>query len=200
MPAAAITTPKILKDAGYLFITATTTVLPTFTAAANVFSDTWPVAWLPLGATEDGSNFQYQTNVSPISVAEFYDPIQYATTDRSGSFGFNLSSYTLSNLLRAFNQGPGAAAGIATPDSGTAATAIYSAGPPTPGNEVRVQLGWESLDNTLRLVCFQCINGGQIQSAYKKAPDNAAIPCVFNFEIPAAGQPFRFYGSASRNI
>jgi hypothetical protein len=200
MPPTAVATPKILTNAGYLFITATTTAIPTFAATASLFSDTWPVAWLPLGATEDGSTFSYETNVEPVTVAEFFDPIQQSTTSRQGSFSFNLASYTLSNLLRAFNQGPGTATGIATPDSGTGATAVYSAGPPTPGNEVRVQLGWESLDNTMRLLVFQCINGGTIESAFKKAPDKAVIPCTFNFEVPSSGIPFKFYGTQTRNI
>lgn len=200
MPPAAVVTPTILTNAGYLFVTAITTAVPTFTAAASKFSDVWPVTWLPLGATEDGSTFSYQTNVEAVTVAEFFDPISQQTTSRSGSFAFNLASYTLSNWLRALNQGPGTATGIATPDSGTGATAIYSAAPPTPGNEVRVQLGWESLDNTMRLICFQTINGENIQSAFKKAPDKAVIPCTFNFEVPASGIPFKFYGTQTRNI
>jgi hypothetical protein len=45
-----------------------------------VFTDTVPVAWLPLGATSDGSTFSYSTTVEAINVAEFFDPIKYSTT------------------------------------------------------------------------------------------------------------------------
>jgi hypothetical protein len=195
-----ITAPTILKDPGYLFCTPITTVVPTMVAAGSKFTDAWPAAWLPMGATEDGNTFNYQTNVEAITVAEFLDPIMYSTTSRAGSFAFNLAHYTLQNWFRALNMGAGSLTGL-TADSGTGATAIYSLSPPDPGAEVRVQLGWESFDNTLRFICYQTLNGGQIQSAFKKAPDKAVIPCTFNFEIPTGlTKPFKMFGTQTRNV
>ena len=51
MPPAAVTRPNVLTDPGYLFIAPLLTTLPTNTVAGGVFTDAWPVAWLPLGAT-----------------------------------------------------------------------------------------------------------------------------------------------------
>lgn len=199
MPPAAVATPTIMRDPGYLFIAPVGTADPTETAAGSKFTDVWPAAYLPLGATEDGSQFSYQTTVEPITVAEFLDPIVWSTTARQGSMAFNLASWTLQNWSRALNQGAGSLTGL-TPLSGTGATAIYDLTPPSPGNEVRVKLAWESLDNTARIYMYQTINGAQIQSAFKKAPDKAVIPFEFQFEVPSSGIPFRMRGTQTRNV
>ncbi len=180
-------TPNILTDPGYLFWAPLGSSEPTNTVAASKFTDAWPVAWIPLGATEDGSTFSYSSNVEAIHVAEFFDPIKYATTERSGSFAFNLADYTLSNLKRAMN------GGTLTVVSGTGATALNSFTPPSPGNEVRAMIGWESLDGTMRIVCYQTLQGGNVEMAFKKAPAIALIPTEFNFEVPSSGTPFKMY-------
>lgn len=181
-------TPNILTDAGYLFWAPLSTAEPTNTVAGSKFTDAWPVAWISLGATEDGSEFTYETKVEAITVAEFFDPIRYSTTERSGTFAFNLADFTLANYKRAMNGGTLALVGTAT-----GATQLNSYIPPVPGAEVRCMLGWESLDNTTRIIVYQTLNGGSIQSAFKKAPSMAVIPCSFNFEIPTAGNPFKIY-------
>jgi hypothetical protein len=58
-------------------------------------------------------------------------------------------------------------------------------------------IGWESLDNTVRLVCYQTIQGGEVASAFQKAPDVAVIPCTFNLEVPVAGKPFDIWGAGA---
>jgi hypothetical protein len=193
MAPTAVAVPNILKDPGYLWIAPLATVPWTNTVAGSVFTDTINAACLPLGATEDGSQFSYETNVEPIEVAEFFDPIQWATTARSGTIAFNLANFGLSNYRRALNGGTAAL----TATSGSGATALYTAEPPTPGQEVRSMICWESLDNTLRLICYQTIQGGTIESAFQKAPAIATIPCTFNLEVPTAGKPFSLYGAGA---
>ena len=180
-------TPNILNDAGYLFWAPLLSAEPTNTVSGSKFTDAWPGAWISLGATEDGSEFTYETKLEAISVAEFFDPIKWATTERTGTFAFNLADYTLANLKRALN------GGTLTVVSGTGATQLNSYIPPTPGAEVRAMLGWESLDNTVRLIVYQSIQGGAMKSEFKKAPSFATIPCEFSFEIPASGNPFKKY-------
>ncbi len=63
MPPAAVAVPKVLTDPGYLFIAPLLTALPANTGAGSVFTDAWPVAWLPLGATTEGSKFSYSSEV-----------------------------------------------------------------------------------------------------------------------------------------
>src|SRR6266540_1358753 len=174
-------TPLVLTDPGFLFWAPLATAEPLHAALASSYdADTWPVAWINLGATEDGSEFAYESKLEAVKVAEFFDPIRWSTTERSGSFAFNLANYTLNNVKRVFNGGT-----LATV-SGTGVTLSSSYTPPSPGAEVRAMLGWESLDHTLRLICYQTINGGTVKSAFKKAPSIAVLPCEFQFEIPAS--------------
>ena len=90
-------TPNILNDAGYLFWAPLLSAEPTNTVSGSKFTDAWPGAWISLGATEDGSEFTYETKLEAISVAEFFDPIKWATTERTGTFAFNLADFTLAN-------------------------------------------------------------------------------------------------------
>jgi hypothetical protein len=197
MAPAAVTPPVLLTDPGYLFIAPLLSTIPVNTVAGSVFTDAWNAAFLPLGPTEDGSTLQYQTNIEAITAAEFFDANKYVTTSRAGSFAFNMMSFTLSNYARALNKGAAALA----PTSGAGATALGTLTPPTPGAEVRVMLGWESQDNTMRLVIPQCIQGGQITSAFKKAPSTALIPATFNFEVPSAGgAPFTLNSAGATRL
>lgn len=185
-------TPVVLTDPGFLFWAPLSSTLPTNTVVGSVFTDSWPVAWISLGATEDGSQFSYSSTVEKVQVAEFFDPIKYVTTERSGSFSFSLANYTLNNYKRAMNGGTLAVV------SGTTTTELNKYTPPAPGAEVRAMIGWESLDATLRIVAYQTLQGGEVTSAFKKAPDKALIPCTFNFEVPSAGNPFEMWSTTTR--
>jgi hypothetical protein len=167
------------------------TAEPTNTVAGSKFTDAWAAAWINLGATENGSTLSYSSTVEAVSVAEFFDPIKYATTGRAGNIAFNLADYTLANWKRALN------GGTMTLVSGTGATALTSLSPPAPGAETRVMIGWESLDSTTRLICYQTLQGGEIQSAFQKAPALGLIPVQFNFEVPSSGIPFKLYAAGS---
>jgi hypothetical protein len=185
-------TPLILVDPGFLFWAPLLSTEPAYVAAASSYDlDVWPVAWINLGATEDGTKFKYSTKVEAIYVAEFLDPIRQATTERSGSLAFNLANYTLNNVKRVFNGGT-----IATV-SGTGATTSSSYVPPNPGAEIRCMLGWESLDHTMRLIFYQTINSGTVEQAFGKAPAKAVLPCEFVFEVPpgAPNVPWKQYAA-----
>jgi hypothetical protein len=190
----AVAVPTVLTDPGMLWMAPLGTADPTNTVAGSVFTDDPAVAWVPLGATTEGSSFKYATTVEAINVAEFFDPIKYATTERAGSIAFNLANYTLSNYQRALNGGVAALTAL----SGTGATSLFKFEPPDPGTEVRSMILWESTDHTLRLLLRQCIQGGEVESAFKKAPDIAAIPCTFNMEMPVgSSKPFTFWAAGT---
>jgi len=183
--------PNLLQDPGYLFWAPLGTAVPTNTVVGSVFTDAWDAAWISLGATEAGSTFNYSSSIEPVNVAEFFDPIRYATTERAGNIAFALANYTLQNLKRALN------GGAVTVVSGTGATTLSSYEPPEPGAEVRAMIGWESLDATTRIVMRQCIQGGEISSEFAKAPAFAKIACTFNFEVPSSGKPFTVYAAGT---
>jgi hypothetical protein len=196
MAPTAVATPLLLTDPGYLFGAPLGTTEPTNTVAGSVFTDAWAAAWLPLGATVDGSTLAYQVNIEPISVAEFFDPIKFVTTSRVGSFAFSMADFDLHSVKRAFNGGMAAI----TPISGSGATALAKVEPPNPGSELRIMLGWESLDNTTRVIMRQCIQGGEVQMQLQKAPAFAAVPATFSFEVPASLTPFSIYSAGAARL
>lgn len=192
MPTTAI--PTILRDPGFLFWAPLGSALPTMTVVGSKFTDAWPVAWISLGATKDGSKLKYSTKLEAISVAEIFDPIQWVTTEREGSFEFALANYTLANLNRAMNTG------TLTTVSGAGTTLLSKLTPPTPGSEIRAMLGFESTDATLRGVGYQTIQGGDIEMEFQRAPDNTVIPCTFNFEVPTSGIPVDFWSAGVARV
>lgn len=192
----AVAKPTILTDPGFLWVAPLGTAAPTNTVTAGKFSDTVAAAWLPLGATTEGSTFTYSSEVEPIRVAEFFDPIRYATTERSGNIAFNLAHWSLSNYRRALNGGVAALV-----PSGAAGSELTTLEPPDPGNEVRSMILWESTDSTVRIMLRQALQGGEIESAFQKAPDYAAIPCTFNMEVPDSGaKPWVMWGAGTSRV
>lgn len=192
----AVAPPAVLTDPGFLWIAPLGTAAPTNTVTGGEFSDAVAAAWIPLGATTEGSTFAYSTSVEPIRAAELFDPVKYVTTERSGSIAFNLMNYTLSNYRRAMNGG--VAALTAT---GTAGSELTTLEPVDPGDEVRSMILWESTDSTLRLMLRQTLQGGEVSSAFQRAPSIAAIPCTFNLEIPTGGtKPWIMWGAGTTRV
>jgi hypothetical protein len=190
----AVATPVVLTDPGFLWVAPLATAEPTNTVAGSVFTDSIPVAWIPLGATTDGSTFSYSSTVEPIRVAELFDPVKYVTTERGGNLAFNLANWSLSNYNRALNGGVAALTAV----SGTGATTLTKIEPPSPGTETRCMVLWESTDSTVRLLLRQALQGGEISSAFQKAPSIASIPCTYNMEIPTGGtSPWIMWGAGT---
>lgn len=189
MPSTA--TPNLLQDPGYLFWAPLGSAVPTNTVAGSVFTDTWPVAWVNLGATEEGSEFATETSVEAVRVAELFDPVRYNTVDRTGRISFALADFTLANLKRAMN------GGTLTVVSGTGATTLTKFTPPAAGAEVRSMIGWESLDATVRLICHQTLQGGSVAIANRRRPAKATIPTTFNLEKPTATEAYELYAAGT---
>lgn len=191
-----VATPNVLVDPGFLWVAPLATAAPTNTVTAGKFSDAIAAAWIPLGATTEGSTFSYNTSVEAIRVAELFDPVKYVTTERGGNIAFNLANWTLSNYRRALNGG--IAALVPTGVSGSELTTLE---PPDPGNEVRSMILWESTDSTVRIMLRQCMQGGEVASAFQRAPSIAAIPCTFNMEIPTGStKPWTMWAAGTTRV
>ncbi len=185
-------TPLTLTDPGFLFIADLASTLPPFVAAASTYdADVWPVAWKPAGATADGSTFSYEMKVEPITVAELFNAVAYAPTEVNISLSFAMADFVMRKLAWAMN----APETNLTTVSGTGPTLSSKLAPPTPSQIKRRMVGWESLDHTLRLVGYQCLQGGVIESSFKRAPEKAAIATTWNFEQPSAGDAFNFWAA-----
>lgn len=186
MANAAYATPDLLTDPGYIYYAPLGSTLPTNTVAGSVFTDTWPVAWIPLGQTSGGSTWTMSLTVAEIDSAELIDPLAYRTTARAAKMECALLNVTATNLSRALN-------GATITVTGSTTTTLSALVPPAPGSEVRAMVGFESLDSTVRAIGYQCINSGDIAVVFAKSPSAATIPFTFNFEKPSSTQPFGWW-------
>lgn len=189
-------TPNLLSEPGFLWVAAVGVTAPTNTVAGSVFTDAIGASYFPLGPTTEGSTFAYSSSVEPMRVAELFDPVRYATTERSGTFSFSLTDWTLTNVRRALNGGVGALAAT----SGTGATSLGLVEPVTPGQEVRCALLWESTDSTVRILIRQALQGGELSMGFTRAPDYASIPCTFNMEVPSSGAVFSIWSAGADRL
>lgn len=179
-------TPNVLTDPGFLFWAPLGTAAPTMTVVGSKFTDAWPVGWINLGGTQEGTTFSYGTSFDGIEVAEFLLPIKQVTTGAEGSVSFNLADFTAANLKRVFNGG-------ALTVTGTTTTTLTKFTPPIAGAEVRAQIGWESLDGTVRWIVYQGVNGGTIEITSGRGTDYATLPVEISMEVPTSGVPFEIW-------
>lgn len=192
MPAYTVPKSTISKDAGYLFHGDLGSSLPTNTVAGSVFTDDWSVlaGWRLLGITKEGSEFSYAVETDNITAAEYFDPLSVVTTGRTVQMKFELQIINMTTIRRMLNGGT-----LSTTGSG--ATLLSSYTPPAPGGELRCMIGWESQDNTERLVFEQAFQTGTLTIARKKGAENATLPVEFTAEIPASGFPYRHWGAGA---
>lgn len=185
MPAPTMPANIIATDPGYLFWAPLASTVPTNTVVGSVFTDAWPGAWIPLGITKAGHEFNWQTATGVVEAAEYLDPLKYVSTGRTGSIKFELMNLSATNLKRMNNGGT-----IVVTGATTTTLSVYT--PPALGAEVRVMIGWESQDFTERLVFNQVFQTGQITIGRKKGTDAASIPVEFNVEVPSGAVPFSY--------
>lgn len=185
---AAITMPaaNLLSDAGFLLWAPLGTALPANTVVGSIFTDAWPVAWIPLGRTTAGSKMDDNATVSEIESAEDYYPLAFRTTKRVPQVSFNLMNFTATNLQRALN-------GATTTVTGTTTTTMTQVDGPNPQQEVPCMIGYESLDQTVRWIGRQCRNSGNLSVAFNKAPATADIMWTAMLEKPATAQPYSWF-------
>ncbi|WP_372741346.1 hypothetical protein [Neptunomonas sp.] len=153
--------------AGTLYVAALGSTLPTDLATA------WDAAWVEVGYTEAGHEFEITPTFEDIEVAEELSPIATYETARNYNVRFNMAEYTAANLKTAFNGG-----------TITAGTGIVTFEPPDAGVFTEVMLGWEATDAFQRRVWKRCIQTGTITVTQNKAPNRASIPVDFRVLIP----------------
>lgn len=142
----------------------------------------WPVAWTPLGYTDEGSNFVFESSFEDVVVAEELDPIEIVQTARTATVNFALAEVTAANMQRAFNGG----------DIVTAAGVVSFEPPDSSEVPTPVMLGWESADGLERWVFRRTIQVGTVDIARKRAPDKATLPMSFRCTKPAGAATFKF--------
>lgn len=191
----AVPAPNLLADPGFLWIAPLGTTEPTNTVTGGFFSDSIAAAWLPLGATMEGSEFTYSMGVEAVRAAELPDPVAFFDGEREGNISFALMNVTLSNVRRALNGGIAALV-----PSGTAGTEKTELEPPAQGTRVRSMILWESTDSTLRLLLRQVFNGSELTLAARRAPDVATVPFQFQLETPTNAKPWKMIAAGTTRV
>jgi hypothetical protein len=150
-------------------------VAPLGTAEPISCSAALPSAWIPVGYTEDGSEFTVSITSDPIEVAEEYEPILYEQTRVVSKVAFQMAESTRRNLSLALGLGV---------QANNSAALI----PPAPGQIVPVMMVWDSDEvpsaTNRRLLMRRATPTGDITIARKKAPAKTLIPVTFDLARP----------------
>ena len=186
MPATIVPVDGLALGPGYLYYAPLGSALPTNTVEGGVFTDVWPAAWIAVGITSEGHEFSYNAESEAVEVAEYLDPVAYASTGREIGFSFEMARITTSLLKLAMNGGT-----ITT--SGSGATQLNEYAPPEIGEETRVMIGWEATANNERLVGNQAFQNGEVTTARRKGADKATLPVEFRLERAGTEKPFRHW-------
>lgn len=187
--------PLLNRGPGLLYRAPLATALPTNSVVGGVFTDSWPVAWVPLGATEEGTEATYELDSEDIEAAEFLDPLAVVTTKRTVEVSFGLVSFTKSTLVAAYNAGSSA---VAT--SGATTTLLTTITPPGIGDETNCMIGFESEDATYRAVYYNCRQVSNATKQFRKGADKTVVPFTYRCLADSTlGIPFKeFLAGASR--
>lgn len=176
MAIATIQPGQIKTGPGRIYYAPLATAIPTFTAAASKLTGTW-TSWLEVGATDDGLTYSESTDTEDVRVAESLYAVRTVTTGKAGSVSFAMSHISDVNWKLASNGGT-----ITT--SGTGVTKMSTYVPPLAGSEVRVMLGFQSLDDDEILIWPQVFNSGGFETARTGFADKHVLPVEFSVELP----------------
>jgi len=187
-------TPGLIKTGpGIIRYAPLGTAIPTFTAAANKVVGTW-TSWIAVGSTDEGLTYSESTDTEDIRVAESLYPVRTVTTGKSGSVAFAMAEISDLNWKLAANGGT-------ITVSGTGVTKISKYVPPLAGNEIRVMLGFQSMDDDEVIIWPQVINTGGFETARSTFSAKHVLPATFSVELPDAtvnaGLPYVRHTSGS---
>jgi hypothetical protein len=168
----------------------------------------WPSGWTPLGFTDQGSSFAFGPQTAAVEVEELFWPVEQAIVSYSGKLTFVLAETTRQNLAFALNCGI-----TAQENQGSNSDGSLWQEPVTPGGDVRVMLGWDSIDEQNgsvqttssdpygRIIIRQALQTGMISTIHRKGNNKTMYSCEFALEYPKlasvgpttpSNQPFRF--------
>lgn len=167
---------QIKTGPGKIYYAPLGTAIPAFTAALSKIVGAW-TSWLEVGGTEGGLTYNESTSTEQIRVAESAYPVKIVTTEKAGSIAFSMAHLNDLNWKLAMNGGTIVSTGATT-------TKLNTYVPPLVGSEVRVMLGFQSVDDDEVLIWPQVFNGGSVEVVRGTLESMAAIPVEFGAELP----------------
>lgn len=163
------------------------TALPASSVVGSVFSDIWATTtgWTPFGISDAGATIGGQVTTTDLDAAELFDPVKKVTTARTASVSLGALQVSKSTLLRAHN------GGVVT-STGSTTTTLTQIDPPAPGQETRIMIGVESLDNTVRYVLRQAFQSAALSIVQNKGV-RSVVNLQFDGEAVSGAQPFSWF-------
>lgn len=151
-------------------------IAPLGTAEPTLASAALPSAWVSIGYTEDGTEFDIDLSAEDIEVAEEFDPIDNVMTKRTQTVKVTMAESRKRNLMLALGGGVVA-------DDGTAFDF------PDPSTVVGVMGVWDSDVGSVtannRRWLFRCLKpSGTITRINNKAPNKRSISATFSAVKP----------------
>ncbi len=188
MATAVVNPALLLRGPGILYTAPVGTAEPSHTVTAGKFpTAAWGGAWRPTGATDEGHEFSDSADFEGVTVAESYYNVDTVTTGREATWATALAEINRSNLMLALN------GGTATVVSALAGTEMTTLTPPNIGAEVRNMIGWQSEDDTVRLIGYSVVQVGNLGVAFRKGADKATLSVEWRFNKPATGDPYKIF-------
>jgi hypothetical protein len=181
MPAVTVPKGALSFGAGYLYYSALGVGVPANTVVGSVFTDVW-TGWSLFGVTREGHTLNIGIDTDKVESAEYVDPLLNVVTGRTITAEFELMQIHLTNFQRAFNGGTKTLTSFTLPQI---------------GQEVRCQIGWESVDNTERWWALQAFQTGSVGIQRQKGADNASLPLTYTMEPDASSQPVYIFSAGT---
>jgi hypothetical protein len=178
----------LAKNPGTLFWAPPATALPDYTVAGSVFSVNAWTGWFQLGITKAGHVFTIDVSNSPIKAAEYLDDIDQVDDGRIITLKFELMRINATNLARVLNRPT-----VVTAGSGTTLRSTVKM--PALGSGLYCMLGWQSQDDTERVVCANAYQIGSTAISRMKGADVATLAVEYKCFPDSNGDPF-VYDSA----
>lgn len=180
MAAPTIQPGQIKTGPGVIYYKYGLTTMPTVTAADSKVVVPWVAdTWIQVGATDAGLTYNEATSVEDIRVAESLYPVRRVTTEKTGTVSFAMAHLSDVNWKLAMNGGT-------ITVTGTTTTKLSAYVPPLLGAEVRVSLGFLSLDEEEAIIWPQVFNGGSVETARSELQTKGLLPVEFGVELPDA--------------
>jgi hypothetical protein len=180
----------LAKNPGTMFWAPPGTAYPDNTVVGSVFSVNAWTGWFQWAITKEGHVFNVDVKNEPIQCAEYLDDIDQVDTGRVITVKFDIMRINATNLARMLNRPT-----VTTTGSGT--TLLSTVKMPALGAGLYCMWGWQSTDDTERVVCESAYQIGSLAVPRKRGADVAVLPAEYKCFPNAAGDPFTYYGAGT---
>lgn len=178
---------KVMNEPGRLYYAPLGTSIPTMTVTASKFSSAdWAAPWVSFGPTDNGTEFSDKIDTGDMMVEESPYPVKTVILKKEAIVTFSLAEFTATQMQRVQNGGVLTVTGATT-------TTLSTYTPPTVGTEVRAMVGWQSQQDDVRFIGYQCLQIGQIKPRFRRGTDKSLFECQWKCELAAVGYPYQYF-------